>query len=122
MASPELTVQIVNYKTRAYLRPCLDSLVPALRASGRSWGIALLENGSGDDLGEFAAEAHVVVSEENLGFGGGHNRLAATHDSPVICVLNPDVVFDDEDAFATLLAALDREGVVATGPLLRTPE
>src|SRR4051794_17611269 len=120
--APELTVQIVNYRTKEYLRPCLDSLLPALRASGRAWQIAILENASGDDLSEFAGDAEVLVADRNLGFGGGHNRLAAANDSPLLCLLNPDVVLDREDVFVRLLAALDEPGVVATGPLLRTPD
>src|SRR3954451_12670866 len=120
--APELTVQIVNYKTRDHLRTCLASLAPALAASGRTTRIALLENGSGDDLSEFTDRADVVVSERNLGFGGGHNRLAAEHASPLLCLVNPDVICDREDVFARLLAALDGDRAVAAGPLLRTPE
>src|SRR3954454_2132938 len=120
MAS-ELTVQIVNYKTAGHLRACLDSLAPALAATGRTTRVALLENGSGDDLSPFAAHADVIVSERNLGFGGGHNRLARENASPLLCFVNPDVVCDRADVVVHLLAALDEDRVVAAGPLLRTP-
>src|SRR4051812_35743714 len=120
--APELTVQIVNYRTKEYLRPCVDSLLPALRATGRTWRIAILENGSDEDLAEFAGDADVLVSDRNLGFGVGHNRLAAANASPLLCLLNPDVMVDRDDVFVRLLAALDEPGVVATGPLLRTPD
>src|SRR3954469_25023958 len=109
--APELTVQIVNYRTKEYLPPCLDSLVPALRASGRTWRIAILENGSGEDLSEFAGDAEAFASDRNLGSGAGHNRLAAANDSPLLCLLNPDVVLDREDVFVRLLAALDEPNV-----------
>jgi GT2 family glycosyltransferase len=118
--SAELTVQVVNFRTRDFLGPCLESLAGALRHSGVSSRVLVLENGSGDDLTNVAAE--VVVSEQNLGFGGGHNLLAARHDSPLLCFVNPDVVCDQEDVFARLLDALGAPGVVAAGPLLCTPD
>src|SRR4051794_30345524 len=119
--APELTVQIVNYKTRDHLRACVESLAPALAAAGLPARIAILENGSGDDLSAFGGDADVIVSQHNLGFGRGHNRLAAENASPLLCFVNPDVVCDRDDVFVRLLAALGQERVVATGPLLRTP-
>jgi GT2 family glycosyltransferase len=118
---PELTVQIVNFRTRDHLGPCVESLLPALAATGLSRRIAILENGSGEDLSAFAEHADISVSAENLGFGGGHNRLASGNASPLLCLVNPDIVCDREDVLVRLLAALEGERVVAAGPLLRTP-
>ena len=62
------------------------------------------------------------AAPENLGFGGGHNRLAALHDAPLLCLVNPDVVVEDAAVFPRLLAALDDASVAIAGPLLRTPD
>jgi GT2 family glycosyltransferase len=124
--APELTVQVVNYRTKDHLRPCLESVLAALAATDASARVAVLENGSGDDLGPLAAELGAAVdfhaSETNLGFGGGHNLLAARNASPLLCFVNPDVVADRPDVFARLREALGDERVAVAGPLLRTPD
>lgn len=125
MTPPELTVQVVNYETAAYLRPCLASLLTALAATPVSSRIAVLDNGSSDDLSEiereFAGAVDFHASAENLGFGGGQNLLAARNASPLICCVNPDVVADRADVFTRLLAALDDPAVTVAGPRLLTP-
>jgi GT2 family glycosyltransferase len=122
----ELTVQVVNYRTREHLGPCLRSVLAALAATDVAARVAVLDNGSGDDLSELAGELAGAVefhaSDENLGFGAGHNLLAARHDSPLLCFVNPDVVADQADVFARLLDALRDGGVAVAGPLLRTPD
>lgn len=121
----ELTVQVVNFATQAYLEPCLSSVLAALAQTPIASRVAVLDNGSGDDLSDLAAAFAGAVdfhaSEQNLGFGGGHNRLAARGDSRFICLVNPDVVVGQRDVFARLLSALDDERVAVAGPLLRTP-
>ena len=120
----ELTVQIVNYATKAYLRPCLTSVLAALEQTPVSSSVLVLDNASGDDLSDLAAEfagrVEFHAAERNLGFGGGQNLLAARGDSRLLCCLNPDVVLDHGDVFTTLLSAFDDRRVVVAGPLLRT--
>jgi GT2 family glycosyltransferase len=124
VTTPDLTVQVVNYDTLEYLRPCLDSLLAALAETGLSSRIAVLENGSSDDLAEIGREfgdaVDVVTSPRNLGFGGGQNLLAARHGSPLICCVNPDVVAE-RGVLVGLLAALEDPTVAAAGPRLLTP-
>jgi len=48
-----------------------------------------------------------VVSQSNLGFGNGHNRLQARGSGAFILVLNQDVVLEP-DSLTVLLAELDR--------------
>jgi N-acetylglucosaminyl-diphospho-decaprenol L-rhamnosyltransferase len=122
---PELTVQVVNYDTAEYLRPCLGSLLAALGETPVSSAVAVLDNGSSDDLTEIAAEFAGAVEfhglAQNRGFGAGHNALAARNTSPLICLVNPDVVAQQRDVFARLLDALADPDVAVAGPLLRTP-
>ena len=123
--APELVVQVVNYATADHLGPCLAGLRPALDGLPVSSRVAILENGSGDDLSTVAA-AHagtveVHHSERNLGFGGGHNLLAAGHAASLLCLVNPDAVVEDPATLTRLLRELDDPGVVAAGPGLVTP-
>jgi GT2 family glycosyltransferase len=121
----ELIVQIVNYATKAYLRPCLAGVLDALEQTPVASRVLVLDNASGDDLsdlaGELAGRVEFHAAERNLGFGAGQNLLAARGDSRLLCCLNPDVVLDHRDVFTTLLAAFEDERVAVAGPLLRTP-
>jgi N-acetylglucosaminyl-diphospho-decaprenol L-rhamnosyltransferase len=119
----DLTVQIVNFNTKAHLVPCLESVVAALGRSALDARAVVLENGSDDDLGDLAGRFGDAVvfhrSEVNLGFGGGHNRLARETQSRYLCILNPDVVMPAEgDVFGGLVAACSGRDVAVAGPML----
>jgi GT2 family glycosyltransferase len=119
----DLAVQIVNFRTEAYLARCLPSVIAALAESGLTHDVAVLENGSGDDLSHlqerFRHAVRFVTSPTNRGFGGGHNDLAATSSSGYLCVLNPDVVLTDPTIFRRLLAHFADARVAIAGPALR---
>jgi N-acetylglucosaminyl-diphospho-decaprenol L-rhamnosyltransferase len=118
----DLAVQIVNYRTKAHLGPCLDAVLDDLRTSGLDHRVLVLDNASGDDLSELAS-AHAGdpvefdVAERNSGFGGGQNALAARHDARVLLLLNPDAVVTP-GTVAGLYARLGEPGVAAAGPQL----
>jgi N-acetylglucosaminyl-diphospho-decaprenol L-rhamnosyltransferase len=120
----DLAVQIVNYRTKPHLASCLASVVADLDGSAFDHRVLVLDNGSGDDLtdleGEFAGTVEFLSSPDNLGFGGGHNRLARETDATFVCCVNPDVLIDEPAVFARLLGAFDDQRVAAVGPLLRT--
>lgn len=122
----DLAVQVVNYRTSAYLGPCLDSVLAALAQTGVSARVLVYDNGSGDDLSglerRFAGEVGFVMGPENLGFGAAQNRLAALSDARLLCCVNPDVTVDRRDVFARLLTAFADERVAVAGPRLVTPD
>jgi len=117
-----LAVQIVNYHTRTHLERCLETVVADLTASGIDHVIGLLDNASGEPLDDLARRyPHVSASsaERNLGFGAGHNRLAAESDSRYLWILNPDVEIIEPDTAARLLAVLQGDPQVrVAGPRL----
>jgi len=121
-----LAVQIVNYRTAGYLEGCLEGVLAALDATPVASRVLVLDNASGDDLSalerRFGDRVRFVASAENLGFGGGQNRLAAAHDAGLLCCVNPDVTVERPDVFARLLGALADPGVAVAGPLLHTPD
>ncbi|MDX8151686.1 glycosyltransferase family 2 protein [Patulibacter brassicae] len=123
---PELVVQIVNFRTRDVLGPCLDGVLADLDDVGIPHRVLVLENGSGDDLSDLVAargdRVELLVGARNLGFGGGHNRLAAAARSPWLCCVNPDVTIPRPGVLRGLLRHGADPRVVAVGPLLRTED
>jgi GT2 family glycosyltransferase len=118
----ELAVQIVNYRTREHLVQCLRAVREDLRAGAPAHRTFVLDNASGDDLDDLAAEhadhAEFHVAERNLGFGSGHNRLAALHDARALLLLNPDALLVQPGTAAALHALLAEPSVAAAGPQL----
>jgi N-acetylglucosaminyl-diphospho-decaprenol L-rhamnosyltransferase len=114
----DLAVQVVNYRTRRQLEPCLETVLRDV--ADLDCRVFVLDNASGDDLSPLAARFPSVTfetAERNLGFGAGHNRLAGRHDAGALLVLNPDARFVEPATAARLLAVLN-EGLAAVGPQL----
>jgi N-acetylglucosaminyl-diphospho-decaprenol L-rhamnosyltransferase len=116
---PDVAIQVVNYRTRRHLEACL----PTVLADAPDARVLVLDNASGDDLSALAArfpQVEFVQGEANVGFGAGHNLLAARHDAPAVMFLNPDTRFIEPRTVARLLEALGGD-VHAVGPQLVTP-
>ena len=122
MTAANIAVQIVNYKTRAYLEQCLRSVAEDLAGSDLTYCVNVLESASGDDLAEIVAgypHARLFESDVNGGFGAGHNVLASHTDASHLLILNPDVKFIEPRTSARLIQTLrDNPGASAVGPKL----
>jgi GT2 family glycosyltransferase len=89
---PLVAVQVVNYRTRRYLERCVDTVVSDLEGSSMAFEINLLDNASGEDLDDLAARVpncRAFTAPTNLGFGGGHNLLAAKTGAQYLLILSP---------------------------------
>jgi GT2 family glycosyltransferase len=121
---PLIAVQVVNYRTRRYLERCVHTVVSDLEGSSLAFEINLLENASGEDLGDLAARVancRVFTAAKNLGFGGGHNFLAGQTDAQYLLILNPDVELLFPDTVRRLLLPVAGAArVKAAGPRLLT--
>jgi N-acetylglucosaminyl-diphospho-decaprenol L-rhamnosyltransferase len=117
-----LAIQVVNFRTRRYLERCVETVVADLQASGLEHEINLLDNASGEDLGEVAerfAGVRTFVAPKNLGFGGGHNLLAGETEAPYLLILNPDVELTAAGTISRLLDAVAGDPRVSVaGPKL----
>ena len=124
MGDCKVAVQIVNYRTRRYVERCVETVVSDLDGSHLPYEINLLDNASGEKLDDLAAEVpncRAFTAPANLGFGGGHNFLAAQTDAPYLLILNPDVEFLFPDTTKRLLMPLaNADHVKAAGPKLLT--
>jgi len=104
----DATVLIVAYRSRA----TLPRLAAALNAQTlKPARVRVLENGSPEaeriDADALPAGAELVVSQDNLGFAAGNNRLAAGCESAWLILLNPDA-FPEADWIEQLAAAAER--------------
>lgn len=121
-APATIAVQVVNYRTRAYLDRCLATITADLEGSGLGYELNLLDNASGeplDDLAERLSHCRAFTSPRNLGFGGGHNLLARQTDAPYLWIVNPDVEVTTPGSARRLLDALaGSDRLWAAGPQL----
>jgi GT2 family glycosyltransferase len=121
-----LAIQIVNYHTRHYLERCVASVVADLGATELPYEINLLDNASGEDLEDLAVQVphcRAFVAPRNLGFGAGHNLLAAQTAASYLLILNPDVELDSSETVERLLGVVrDDPRVAAAGPKLLTAQ
>ncbi|MBI4726475.1 glycosyltransferase family 2 protein [candidate division TA06 bacterium] len=87
-----LSVIIVTWNSRDYIRPCLDSLF----SQGQDLEIIAVDNGSQDStldvLREYGTRIKVVGNQENLGFARAANQGLKRAAGDFILLLNPDTV------------------------------
>jgi len=124
-AVPDIRIQIVNYKTKAFLVDCLRTLFRSLEATPLRYTVAILDNASGDDLTdlahlfpEHALEIHQGLN--NIGFGAGHNFLARQGEATYLFLVNPDTQFLQPQTPQRLLQRALETGVQVIGPRLST--
>lgn len=89
---PQISILIVNWNTRDFLRACLISLRE--NAGDLAPEILVVDNDSRDGSAETVArefpEVTLIRSTENLGFAGGNNLAFEKSRGELIWLLNPD--------------------------------
>jgi len=113
---PELSVIIVNWNSRDFLRPCLASL----NAHGRgvSMEVIVVDSGSFDGAGDMLARDFPAVkfiqSERNVGFAKANNLGARSARGPILWFLNPDTELTENSPRILLekLAGLPEAGAI----------
>lgn len=115
----------VTYSPGEYLVPFLTSL---REATTRPTRVIMADNGSTDGIPEVAeatfAEAELLRTGANIGYGAAVNRAVATVDPDVefIVVANPDVRWHPGALDGLLEAARRWPRAGALGPLIREPD
>jgi N-acetylglucosaminyl-diphospho-decaprenol L-rhamnosyltransferase len=132
----DITVIIINWNSKAYVRQCLRSL--AEHRDDLQVEVIVLDNASRDGCGEMLAGefpgTRFIQSERNLGFAGGNNMAAAQATAPVLVFLNPDtevragalkelleVVRSQPDAGAVGARLLNSDGTLQTSCIQAFP-
>ena len=90
-----LSVCIVNWNTRDFLRECLTAL-RRYPPAGDEMEIIVVDNASADGSAEMVAaefpEAHLIAGKGNLGYAEGNTQAMARATGDALLLLNPDAV------------------------------
>ncbi len=120
----KLTIQIVNYNSRDYLRECLASLDSFLAKNQDVTEIIIINNDA-DPIGCFLsalprAESRPKIIEinENVGFGRAHNRGLKEAQGEYILFLNPDTKIEAGSLEKMLNVFEADEKIGIAGPIL----
>jgi N-acetylglucosaminyl-diphospho-decaprenol L-rhamnosyltransferase len=106
---PNVSIIIVNWRSRDYVRACLQSIEK--ESERDSYEVVLVDNDPEDGCGAMLREqfpyVRYILSTTNLGFAKANNLAAAESSGRYILFLNPDTEIC-EGAIQILVAALDR--------------
>ncbi len=90
-----LSVCIVNWNTRDYLRECLTALF-AYPPQGTDLEVIVVDNASVDGSAEMTAaefpQVYLIASRENVGYAQGNNEALVRAKGDWVLLLNPDAV------------------------------
>ena len=90
-----LSVCIVNWNTRDYLRECLTSLYE-YPPQGADLEVLVVDNASGDGSAAMVAsdfpQALLIANADNKGYAEGNNQALERATGDLLLLLNPDVV------------------------------
>jgi GT2 family glycosyltransferase len=110
---PILSVLIVAYKSHDEIGPCLRSLPRELK--GRSVEVIVVDNASGDGIGEMIRRefpwVYYIESDRNLGFGKASNLAYEHAKGEHVLFLNPDTISNNE-AYVHCLSRLKEDASI----------
>jgi GT2 family glycosyltransferase len=109
MSAPvDVSIVIVNWNAKDYLRDCLRSIAAETRAC--SYEVIVADNNSTDGSQEMLRaefpDVHAILNETNFGFAGGNNQGLAVARGRYVLLLNPDTLVLD-GAIDTCVAYAD---------------
>lgn len=90
-----LSVCVVSWNTRDFLRDCLASL-SRHPPDGDDWEVIVVDNASGDGTAAMVAsefpQARLIANADNKGYAEGNNQALGAARGDWLLLLNPDVV------------------------------
>lgn len=93
MEKIDLSIIILNYNTREFLKECLDSIGKS-RIGGCRFEIIVVDNASQDGSPEMVKKkfpaVKLIVSKNNIGFSAGNNLAVPGSSGKYLLFLNPD--------------------------------
>jgi GT2 family glycosyltransferase len=122
--SPELSVVVVNWNTRAILRDCLASIARHLAPIEHE--VIVVDNASSDGSQEMVAtefpSVRLVRNQENLGFGTANNQGMAIARGDWFLLLNSDTQLVDDSVAALCERVREEPGLAVAHCRLLYPD
>ncbi|MBI4133081.1 glycosyltransferase family 2 protein [Candidatus Uhrbacteria bacterium] len=120
----DLSIILLNYKSRGLLRQCLRGILRA--PPHATYEIIVVDNASGDGTPAMVArefpDVRCIASSVNTGFGPGNNIGIRASRGRYVLVMNPDVVVLG-DALEELVSYMDlHPDIGICGPQLVNPD
>ena len=119
---PDVSVSIVTHNSAAVIGDLLHSL---FEHTALPLSVFVVDNGSTDDTVARVRASFpdvTVLTQDNRGFGAGHNAVLPQLSSTYHAVINPDIQLR-EDTLSVLCAYLDEHADVAmVTPLILNPD
>jgi GT2 family glycosyltransferase len=124
MSKPDLSIIIVNWKVRALLEKCLDSILQ--NKDGLNLEIIVVDNDSKDGTSEMImveyADVTMIALPKNIGFAAANNLALKQASSDLIFLLNPDTEINP-GFFGQIKEYMDNNPQVAiVGPKIFNPD
>ncbi|HYM20924.1 MAG TPA: glycosyltransferase [Candidatus Kapabacteria bacterium] len=96
----DISVIIVNYNVREFLRGALESVRRSLAFGGLAGEIFVVDNASRDGSAEMVRasfpDVRLIALEENLGFGKANNIAMKQAQGDYLLILNPDTIVGED--------------------------
>ena len=93
MSPPDVSIVIVSYNAKEYLRACLRS-IPASNEPPVRYEVVVVDNASQDGAADMVArefpETRLIRNPENVGFARACNQGASASSGRYVLLLNPD--------------------------------
>src|SRR6056297_1757783 len=100
---PKLSIHIVTFNSRQFIKYCLDSL---FKSNFNDFQVFIIDNNSCDGTVEFInrkyfdkkkeKKLYLIKNKANKGFSGAHNQAINLTDSEYVLVLNPDTIIEPD--------------------------
>ena len=124
MSKPDLSIIIVNWKVRALLEKCLNSVLK--NSDNLNLEIIVVDNDSQDGTSEMIMmdyeEVIMIALPKNIGFAAANNLALKQAKSELIFLLNPDTEINP-GFFAKIKEYMDNNPAVAiVGPKIVNPD
>ena len=116
----DLSIVIVNYKSKAKLLNCLQSIFES-DLNGLNFEVIVVDNASGDDLTDLPYGIKPLISDKNLGMGAGNNFGIVHSRGEFILISNPDIVYEKNTIKELFNYLKQNQSIGLIGPKLLNP-
>ena len=124
MNAPVLSIIIISYNTRDFLRDCLASLYRHIQ--GITYEIIVVDNASSDDSPEMVAKkfpsVKLIRSGRNRGFGAANNLGVQSSRGRYLMLFNSDAVLLEDTATALIRFLESHPAAGVAGPAVVSPD